>query len=395
MNHLGIPEQTLIKHGAIHTAREIDQQPQLWVSILEAFNDKRADIGSFFQQAIKDCQSIILTGAGSSSFIGISLKGILQRSTGLITELIPTTDIVTHPTDYFRPGQSALIISFARSGNSPESVAALNLADELLSTCYHFIITCNPSGKLANYTTASRKYVFVLPPEANDQSLAMTGSYTGMLLAGLLLAKWNDPASGASSIPIIAAGARNFIDTHRETFRQMADLDFKRAVFLGAGALLGIATESHLKLQELTDGKVICKYDSYLAFRHGPKVVIDHTTLVVYLLSSKSHAYQYEKDLRDDITKGPPPLMEIAVSAVCPADASVKNLFLFSGNDHMAGHQTNHQADEDLMLLYYVLPAQLIGFYKSLQLGLQPDQPSVSGAITRVVEGVHIYEMPD
>jgi tagatose-6-phosphate ketose/aldose isomerase len=47
--------------------------------------------------------------------------------------------------------------------------------------------------------------------------------------------------------------------------------------------------------------------------------------------------------------------------------------------------------DEEFLPVCFILPAQLIGLYKSLQLGLNPDMPSESGAISRVVKGVVIY----
>ena len=40
----------------------------------------------------------------------------------------------------------------------------------------------------------------------------------------------------------------------------------------------------------------------------------------------------------------------------------------------------------------YVFVAQLLGFFKSLDCGLTPDAPSVSGNISRVVEGVTLYD---
>jgi tagatose-6-phosphate ketose/aldose isomerase len=46
---------------------------------------------------------------------------------------------------------------------------------------------------------------------------------------------------------------------------------------------------------------------------------------------------------------------------------------------------------EEYLAIISVLPAQMLGFFKSLNLGLKPDTPSASGTITRVVEGVEIY----
>ena len=187
MNYLGLNLQTLTEKGALHTAREITQQPELWLKVLEGVHQNKFSIDSFFKKALSNTKRIILTGAGTSAFIGLSLSGIFQRKTKTVTEAISTTDLVSHPKNYLHPDIPLLMISFARSGNSPESVAAVALADTLCNTCYHLIITCNSEGGLAKYgnTKSEHTLVFNLPNEANDQSLAMTSRYTGMLLAGI------------------------------------------------------------------------------------------------------------------------------------------------------------------------------------------------------------------
>jgi tagatose-6-phosphate ketose/aldose isomerase len=164
----------------------------------------------------------------------------------------------------------------------------------------------------------------------------------------------------------------------------MAGRDFSRVVFLGSGPLLGTAMESHLKVQELTDGQVVCKYDSFLGFRHGPKAVIDEHTLVVFILSNSSYVHQYERDLIRSIDKGKPPLATVGIFEKA-----------FSGLhfDMNLGMNTGQlkALPEELLPVAAVLPAQMLGFYKSLNLGLSPDNPSVNGAISRVVENVTIY----
>src|SRR5690606_26044002 len=145
-------------------------------------------------------------------FIGLSLTGVMQRKTGILTEAIATTDLVSHPHDYFQADIPTLIISFARSGNSPESVAIVALADQLCKTCYHLVVTCNPEGKLARYGVETNKYVLTLPSQAHDQSLAMTSSYTGMLLAGLLVAEINELDLAKKSVDILTGYGRKIID---------------------------------------------------------------------------------------------------------------------------------------------------------------------------------------
>jgi tagatose-6-phosphate ketose/aldose isomerase len=313
MKYLGIGEEELQLKGATHTAREIVQQPLLWKKIYHQVKEQKPAFQKFLDST-NDVERIILTGAGTSAFIGLSLRGSFQRKKNILTEAISTTDLVSHPKDYFHPDIPTLLISFARSGNSPESVAAVALADEICKTCHHLIITCNSEGLLALHPSTNKKFVFTLPKEANDQSLAMTSSYSGMLLAGKLLAGIESLDEKWDNVQMISTYADKVINYYAADIRQLAEADFKRAVFLGAGPFFGTATESHLKLQELTDGKVICKNDSYLGFRHGPKAVIDGTTLVVYIFSNNSYSLQYEKDLVDAMKKGNHPLIEVGIS---------------------------------------------------------------------------------
>lgn len=381
MKYLGIDAEELAKLGGIHTAREIDQQPGIWEQVAADIQREHYLLKNFLEEASGKVDRILLTGAGTSAFIGISLRGVFQRCTGILTEAVASTDIVSHPKDYFHINIPTLIVSFARSGNSPESVAALRLADDLSPLCYHLIITCNADGKLALYDSGMRKYVFCLPSAANDQSLAMTSSYSGMLLAGLLCARIGNLDRSMNMIPSLVRYGRKVIEQFTPILKRIADLDFKRAVFLGSGPFYGTATESHLKLQELTDGNVICKSDSFLGFRHGPKAVIDANTLVVYFFSNNDYAFQYEKDLLDDMQRGTSPLYELGIAESSIA-TRLRDLFVLSQGEAI---------DEEFLAVCFVLPAQILGFFKSLQLGLRPDMPSASGAITRVVQGVEIY----
>jgi tagatose-6-phosphate ketose/aldose isomerase len=384
MTYLGYTTADLNQNGAIHTAREISQQPALWKKIYQQTERQKNDILAFFKTT-RATKRIILTGAGTSAFIGRSLKGSFLKNWGIVTEAISCTDIVSHPKDYFHPDIPTLLVSFARSGNSPESSAAVVFADDICKTCYHLIITCNEEGLLALQKTKNEKYVFHLPKEANDQSLAMTSSYSGMLLAGKLLSDMEHLAQASHSIDVISGYAENTINSFTSEFKRLADLDFKRAVFLGSGPFYGTAMESQLKLQELTDGRVVCKNDSYLGFRHGPKAVIDNTTLVAYIFSNNPYALKYEKDLVSAMKKGKKPFFEIGISETVLDDVKLDFHFAFSDN--------GTAVEEDFLAIASVVPSQMLSFFKSLELGLKPDSPSTTGAITRVVEGVHIYSM--
>ena len=385
MQLLSFDEDFLRQKGAILTAAEISGQPKLWNEIVHLFTSASGEIKDFLKIAYTEVDNIILTGAGTSAFIGLSLQGVFFRNACIVTRAIATTDIVSHPTDYFNNSQTYLIISFARSGNSPESCAALELADKFSKKCFHLIITCTESGALAQYNSSNPSYVFVLPEAANDKSLAMTGSYSGMLLTGLLTAYIHYPEIVKEQTGLLIQAAENILTGQLSALQAIAKKDFKRAVFLGSGNLFGTATEAALKLQELTDGKIICKEDSYLGLRHGPKAVIDKNTLVIYFFSNDNYVEQYEHDLVNDMKSGNNALFVLSVSeqfkALDDIDAQVN---FGNGSDHIA---------EDFLPVCAILPGQLLGFYKSLALGLKPDEPSVNGSISRVVQGVNIYPL--
>lgn len=384
MTSLKLSESFLREKGALHTAREIANQPSLWKQTTEKLFDGSASLDAFLRQAYQEADNIILTGAGTSAFIGLSLQGTFFSVTSKLTRAVSTTDIVSHPHHYFREQEVPLIISFARSGNSPESAAALGLADQFCKKCFHLIITCSEEGALARYHSRNPVEVFVLPEEANDQGLAMTGSYSSMLLTGLLMAHIGQPEFCRTQVRLLTRAAEKVLGEETEKIKQIADRNFERAVFLGSGPLFGTATEAALKLQELTDGRIICKSDSYLGFRHGPRAVIDETTLVVYFFNNNPYVQQYENDLLHAMKTGNPPMFHLGVGVhgmnTDELDAQV--YFNSEGSDGIA---------EDFLPVCSIVPAQLLGFFKSLQLGLMPDAPSVSGSISRVVEGVNIY----
>jgi tagatose-6-phosphate ketose/aldose isomerase len=384
MEYFKITEGELASSGALHTAREIWNQPSVWAGTFEKFSGEKKGIKRFRDEALGRCRKIILAGAGTSAYIGNSLEGVFQRHTGITTVSVPTTHLVTHPGDYLDPGLPVLVISFARSGNSPESVAAVRRIDRTCRECFHLVITCDEEGQLARYESRHHKLNFVLPPESNDKSLAMTGSYTGMMLAGLLFARFDQLDTLEGQVTRLVNSGRKIITRYGDTLRQIASLDFERAVFLGSGPLYGTSMESSLKLQELTDGTIICKNDSFMGFRHGPKAVVNEKTIVIFLLSNNRSVQRYEQDLVRSMQRGKKAMMLIGVSESPVSGMELDSNIIFG--DPAAA------SDEEFLAICSVLPAQMLGLFKSLALGLQPDSPSVSGAISRVVEGVVIYD---
>ncbi len=373
----GIPADAAVTY----TAQEIYGQPQLWQRIYLQFQQQREAMRQYLSRFLANSDAqIILTGAGSSAFIGESIAAVWRRAWRCPVHVVPTTDVVTHPAAIFQPEHPLLLISFARSGDSPESLHTVSLAEQLVHTVFHFMISCNAEGELVRQKRLTHKYAWVLPPESNDRALAMTGSFTGMALAGALAGDVFQEKLLQDAIIALRQAAEQLFTQYVSLFRSLARQPFRRAVFLGSGPLRGIARESHLKLQELTDGHVMCQFDSFLGFRHGPRAVANTETLLVYLISSNPYVRQYELDLIREVAELGLGCFRLAITPIDVPDEWVDAQVVLPVH-----------LPEVLWGLVSVIPAQLLGLFTALQLGLTPDNPSQRGAISRVVRGVKLY----
>ena len=367
--------------------KEIVSQPKLWRDTYKSVLTKKDQIAEFLNEIYKiNNLQIVLTGAGSSAFIGEILQYSFYKNTGIPVKAIPTTDLVTHPRDFFQKSVPTLLVSFARSGDSPESLATFELSEKLNDVIFHLIITCNPEGKLAKMALDTKNsFILLLPEGTNDQALAMTSSFTSMTLAGLLISDIGNIEKNEENVKKLIEFGEIILDKYVLELNEVANLDFKRIVFLGSGPLKGTAKESHLKVIELTDGQIICQYDSFLGFRHGPKAIIDESTLLIYLFSSDPYVYKYEVDLVKSTNQTEKFIFSIGIGQ-CLTELGNLNLNLTI--DLCTG---SNKIPDDFFSICSIIPAQILGFYKSLSLGLTPDSPSKNGGIHRVVQGVTIY----
>ncbi|HBH85777.1 MAG: hypothetical protein A2X05_01445 [Bacteroidetes bacterium GWE2_41_25] len=386
MEYLKCETKQLESGGGFYTAKEISRQPDLWMETYHKLLNEKEKIRNFINKVLgKDCLYVILTGAGTSAFIGEALVGPFQKKWGVCTRAIATTDLITHPENYFMRSRPTLLISFARSGDSPESLATVELANKYGDELYYLNITCNKDGELARRAGTENSLVFLLPEETNDRSLAMTSSFTSMLLTGLLILDINQIDNRLPIVNKLKDYGNFILENSTDSLRRLAETDFQRMVFLGSGPLIGAAHESHLKVQELSDGNVICAYDSFLGFRHGPKAIVNKATVIAYLLSNNVHAKKYELDLIRSVNETSKGHKSIAIgNGFDPVELNIDLPIMLSNGIS--------DIPEEFLPVIYLLPAQIIGFFKSFSLGLSPDSPSNSGSITRVVQGVTIYE---
>ena len=366
-----------------NTYKEIRQQPKVWLKALEYISSHKQEIKSFKDKYLSAGYDVVLTGAGTSAYIGDALEPALY-DTGLKgARAIATTDIITNPQMFFDSSSKVLLVSFARSGNSPESVGAIRAVESTAGKVAHIFITCNKDGELAQMKGENILCV-LLPPETNDLSLAMTSSYSTMLLTCSMIANIDRIEEERPLIEEVASAVEKSLDRYENAIKEISSRGFERAVFLGSGPLKGVAEECRLKLQELTDGAVMCAYDSFLGFRHGPKAVVKPNSLLVYLLSPNPKVRRYELDLIRQVKANNNVKGTLIISADTPGiEESCYDLALVTGMPA--------SIPPCYGCVSFAWVGQLLGFFKSLDLGLNPDSPSISGNISRVVEGVTLY----
>ncbi len=365
-----------------HTYREIMQQPEMWRREYELLLKERAKIEAFISKYMG--YEIIFTGAGTSAFIGDILAVSLSDTILKGGASVPTTDLITNPEAYLYPEKKVLMISFARSGNSPESLGTIKIANAICRDIAHIYITCNAEGELAKTAEKENTLLLLLPPETNDESLAMTSSFSTMLFTCMMIANIRNIGEQRPFVESLVKKSSEALARIDRLVAEIAARRFDRAVFLGSGEMKGVAEESHLKLQEMTDGRVVCSYDSFLGFRHGPKAVVNGSTVMIYLFSGDPGVRCYETDLVKQLNSNNNVVAQIAVS---DEKVDIEGMY-FDLEVNLGGSDSSQSIYK---CIPYVFVAQLLGFYKSLDMGLNPDSPSISGNIARVVEGVTIY----
>jgi tagatose-6-phosphate ketose/aldose isomerase len=361
------------------THREILQQPETLAATQQLLAQDEAAIASFLAPLLaRPDLRIVLTGAGTSAFIGEALAPWLSRLLDRNVEAVATTDIVSAPSLYLRANAPTLLVSFGRSGNSPESLVAVELAEAGIADVHHLVITCNGEGALAT-RGGDNVHVVVLPEATHDRGYAMTSSFTAMTLAALSI--FSGIGTMATRVDRIAAATATMLRASEARMAALAARRFERVVYLGSGPFKGLAREAALKLMELTDGALVTTFDSPLGFRHGPKTIITDRTLAIIFLSNDPLTRRYDLDLVNELRK----------DGVCGAVLTISAQPV--EGDAIAIGDAHVMADVDL-IFPFIVPAQLLGVHAALALGLAPDQPNVTGTVSRVVQGVRIYAEP-
>jgi tagatose-6-phosphate ketose/aldose isomerase len=391
---LDLSTEEKVERGLLYTPAEIEQQPATWESTFSLFQKHRAGLAEFlaaagFGDPARPNPTVFLIGAGTSDYVGRCLVSVLRRLWQCEVIAIPSTSLLTHMEEWLIPGHRYLWISFSRSGDSPEGVSVLEKALVRHAEIHHIIVSCNAEGRMIRYASAKKQaFVVALDDAVNDRGLAMTSSFSNMVVFGQCMAHVHNLAPYEAILRRLVDAGNTFLphaaDAAAALAAEPAAVSYARVCFLGSGALEGVAIESALKVLELTAGKILTMSQSAMGLRHGPMAALDKTTLLVAFLSGDEAVARYERDLLQEITQKRLVKTRIAVGghSELPLDGLA---------DRYLAPDTRTPVPDDCRPPVDVMFGQLLGLFFSMRCNLMPDRPSVDGVISRVVQNVKTY----
>lgn len=350
------------------TLSEIRQQPELWNATL-------AGVRNHPLTSPIAGRAAIVCGAGTSAYAAFAVAGGWTK-----TLAIPTTDLLLCSKEELQRitpdfAANGLLVSLARSGDSPESTRVVARVQRMFPAAKHLAITCNQRGSLARWKGVE---AIVLDPRTNDRSLVMTSSFSNLVLAGLALAH---QSALSQWLPSISEHVRESLPRLESLAQSLASNPPDRFVVLTCAELAPLAREACLKVLEMTAGRIVSLAETFLGFRHGPMSFLRHDSLVLCVLSADPHKRRYEEDLLMElrhkrlgqlIVVGQPDmpvaLAQVSVPAMAPG------------------------VPDYLRTPFEIVFPQLLAYHLSLASNLDPDNPSPEGVITRVVEDFQLHE---
>ena len=372
----GRPETEQKRLGYVHTLKEICQQPWTWLRTCDRMIASRDNL----KKEVAGIRSLALTGSGSSEYAAECVRLLLQNELGICAESISGGSLLMYGGKALPPGRPGLLVSLARSGDSPESSGAVELLLDTKAEYRHVVVTCNEQGSLARaWRDHEKVHVTTLPAETQDKSLVMTSSFTNLLLAARFIGMLERPDKYRSVCERLSQITKGLIRSNFDILAKIAAADFRRAVFLGSGSRFGASREAALKMLEMTSGRVTTLCETYLGFRHGPMSYAQDDTLMVCNLSCDSTVRAYELDLLRELDRKKLGLSKVIIGEGIP-DSVIRE-----GDEVIECQGLAELGDEETPIVYVVV-AQLLAFFRCLEEGLRPDSPSEGGIINRVVE---------
>lgn len=347
----------------VHTYREIMEQFAAWEATLDEVLNQKQRLERFLQE--EGFHEAIFTGCGSSYYSSLAAAAAFQAITGIRSSAFPASEIFLYPERSLVHKGAILLAVISRSGETIETLQAVETfrqkgGENVLA------ITCYQESALVKSASLS-----LVAREAEENSIVQTRSFSSMLLAAHLFAAIAagraDYQSELEGLP--THGVRVMEESHPFIQRTAEDERYTQFFFLGSGGYYGLACEASLKMKEMSLSQAEAFHS--LEFRHGPKSMLAENSLVIALLSDS--AMSYEVPLLAELRGYGAQVLALVERRSKEGLGVVDYVIpLHSGLSELARG------------LLFMPPLQLLGYYRAMAKGLDPDRPAHLDPVVRL-----------
>jgi len=343
------------------TLEEILSQPAVWADTLNVFKNNASSIEALWNKDKFD--QVIFSGCGSTYYLSQAAAVIFQKYTGVSSKALPGSELSLFSDIYLDKNKKTLLIAVSRSGETSETVRAMQLFKEGNYGRIMAITTVPDSSvtKLADLN--------LIAAAAQEVSIAQTRSFASMMLMAEALAIQLGGQDAVEVLTGFPERVKHFFETYHELAEKLGrKSSIERFFFLGSAYNYGIASEAMLKMKEMS----LSHSEAFhiLEFRHGPKSMVDEKSLVVGLINESTEDQEI------------PVLEEMA---------SLKGqilTFTEKGNPRLEAIgdvvELNSGVSEPLRALLFLPVMQLLAFHRAISRGQDPDNPHNLDAVVHI-----------
>lgn len=368
IQHLDMEIESIEKGGYPHyMLKEIYQQPQTIADAMRGRLNVQQGIITLggvveYENALKNTNRIIIVACGTSWIAGSIGEYLFEDLARIPTEIEYASEF-----RYRNPivGDKDIVIAISQSGETADTLAALELANSRAALTYGI---CNVVGSSIARATHAGSYIHAGPEIGVASTKAFTGQVTLLTLMALQLAHKRGTISMSyyfqllSELERIPAKVQQVLDNNAEKIKYIASVwkDAENALYLGRGYNFPVALEGALKLKEIS----YIHAEGYPAaeMKHGPIALIDENMPVVIIATNDS--------TRDKVISN---IQEVKAR-------KGKILAIVKENDPDIPAMVDFTIEipdtaEPLTPLLSVIPLQLLAYHIAVMRGCNVDQP--------------------
>jgi glucosamine--fructose-6-phosphate aminotransferase (isomerizing) len=316
---------------------------------------------SDFAARINNAKRFIITACGTSWHSALIGEYLIEELARIPVEVEYASEF-----RYRNPiiNESDVLIAISQSGETADTLAAIDLAKERQALIYGI---CNVTGSSIARASHAGSYTHAGPEIGVASTKAFTAQVSIIALIALQLAQTKGTISQSRARQILYE-LENIPNKIREVFKveeqikEIAEVfkDAEHFLYLGRGINFPLALEGALKLKEIS----YIHAEGYPAaeMKHGPIALIDENMPVVFLCTNKSAYEKIVSNIQEvKARKGK------VIAIVNQGDVDVKG---------MADYCIEvPETEEILSPLITVVPLQLLAYHIALLRGCNVDQP--------------------